>query len=133
MNEKANKKFLQALCNKAATKVHNRWWSFGAAGERVNIKGDNSFSFVVPGHLAKAIEANKAYLQKDPVTFKDNLLKTLVSYKDSKVKCTTSRDVWTQTLYNAKTQNPSLFFDDMIKDIEEKKAISPSSNNDLRN
>ncbi|ODN43478.1 hypothetical protein [Piscirickettsia litoralis] len=124
INEHKNKELLKKLCKKAETKVHNRRWTLGGAGKRVNIGTD---SFVVPGHLAKAIKSSKSKITMNPEEFQSNLLDSLRQHKTSKVKWMTSRDVWTQDLYDGKTDNPSVFFQKLINDKRDKAAYSANS------
>ncbi|MDF1760489.1 MAG: hypothetical protein P1U40_08130 [Coxiellaceae bacterium] len=124
-NTQDNVEFLQLLCEKAQTKVHNRGF-FGIAGQRVQV-GDKSY--VVPGHLAQAIKANINKVSSlEPEAFKTRILRDLKKIARTKVKRTTSRDVWTQKLYNGKYasgSNPAAFFNTMIADDQPKQAAVP--------
>ncbi|MDF1654864.1 MAG: hypothetical protein P1U34_07090 [Coxiellaceae bacterium] len=132
-NKEENTEFLQQLCAKAQTKVHNRYWSLGMAGKRVQV-GDKSY--VVPGHLAQAITANLNKVSPlTPATFKHQLLQHLKQSSGTKVKSTTSRDVWTQRLYNGDVtqgSNAVTFFNTMIDDQGPKKSCAAEVDNEQR-
>ncbi len=124
-NAFVNTGFLEKLCAKAQTKVHNRWF-FGIAGKRVQV---GNKSYVVPGHLADAIKDNQNKVSSlKPDDFKRQLLLHLKQSANRAVKSSTSRDVWTQKLYNGKYasgSNPAAFFDTMIADDQPKQAAVP--------
>ncbi len=126
-----NVKFLQALCAKAQTKVHNRFFSLGFSGTRVHV-GKNSY--VVPGHLASTINSiSKEDMGLAPDAFKQLLLRRLTQHAETKVKCGTSRDVWTHKLYGGLAEvggNASAFFDDIIADDGAKKAYKEPSDSE---
>ncbi|OAJ33057.1 hypothetical protein [Piscirickettsia salmonis] len=129
INDYKNKEFLKKLCNKAETKVHNRWWSGHIAGKKVKVDGKK---YSIPGHLAKAIKSNMGNITKSPEEFQRILLGCLKANaisidrpKPNLKWAVTARDVWTQNLYNGKTNNPVVFFQDMINDTGDKKEYSP--------
>ncbi|MDF1796536.1 MAG: hypothetical protein P1U63_08380 [Coxiellaceae bacterium] len=126
MNETKNKaqntEFLQQLCKKAQTKVHNRFWSLGIAGKRVQV-GDKSY--VVPGYLAATINHNKNKTKLSLASFKLQLLIGLKQNAKTKVNPSTSRDVWTKKLYDGKLGqdgNANTFFRAMLDDKQPKQA-----------
>ncbi len=118
------------LTLKATEKVHNQWLSLGFAGQKICLQDR---VYVIPDHLATAIKTvtnkDKDYIGKSPETFKELLLAELQKIKGSTVKLLTSRDVWTQKLYNGPVgeQSATAFFDEMLKDSSPKQACNNTS------
>jgi hypothetical protein len=121
INTHKNQWWLADLALKATEKVHNQRFFLGFAGQKVCLAGQ---VYVIPDHLATVINSNKNHIHEDPETFKTLLLTELQKIKGSTVRPLTSRDVWTQKLYNGPVgeQSATAFFDEMLKDSSPKQA-----------